>query len=101
MVIIRYRLVNKQFLVRCFWTVKEKIAGSDQLVLYKVMQPLKCNLRQLILEKRSSNGYLDIHHVISCIVEGLEFLHHRELVHHDLSIDTIAVSKLCRHQPIQ
>ncbi|KAL5022494.1 hypothetical protein ScPMuIL_001649 [Solemya velum] len=86
-----YRLVNKPFLVRCIGIVKEMTPTSDRPVLYNVLKPVNCSLRQYISEKRSRNQPCNETKLVSDIVEGLEFLHHRNFVHHDLSMDTIAV----------
>lgn len=69
--------------------------GNDEARLYQVFEPLSCSLRQYLrtssqdFRNNAKNNELTI---MTDVVKGLCFLHERQLVHLDLSLDTVSVS---------
>ncbi|XP_053393798.1 uncharacterized protein LOC123525928 [Mercenaria mercenaria] len=86
-----YKTIKKKNIAKCygFWN-----PGVGSGKLYQILEPLQCSLRQF-----AAGADFQHNHDNNCVrtmtqlMNGLNFLHDRKLVHFDLSMDTVAVDE--------
>lgn len=84
-----YKIIKKENIAKCygFWN-----PGVGSGKLYQILEPLQCSLRQFTtrVDFTNNNDNNCVRTMIQ-LMNGLDYLHDKKLIHLDLSMDTVAV----------